>query len=151
MDLKEIMTVPGKKGLYKLVSKGKNNVIVESLQDGSRMPVFVSMQASALDDIRIFTENEDLSLKDVFKRIYEIENGNKAIDVSSAKSSEIEAYMEKILPEYDKNRVYVSAMKKLFSWYNQLIEHNLLSFDEEKEEELSNETEEGVNDETREI
>jgi len=129
MDLKEILTVSGKKSLYKLVSQGKNNFIVESLQDGSRMPVFASTQAGTLADIQIYTESENLLLQDVFKRIYEIENGNKAIDVSISKPADIEAYMTKILPEYDRDRVHLSDMKKLFFWYNQLMEHGLLSFE----------------------
>ena len=132
MDLKEILAVSGKKSLYKLVSQGKNNLIVESLQDGSRMPIFASTPAGSLGDIHIFTDSEDLPLQDVFKRIYEIENGNKTIDVRSTKSADIEAYMAKILPEYDRNRVHISDMKKLFSWYNQLMEYELLVFEEEK-------------------
>ena len=139
MDLKEILSIPGKKGIYKMVSKGKNSVIVESLLDGSRMPVFTSNRATTLDNICIFTENENLFLKDVFKRIYEIENGNKAIDVSAATPTEIEVYMTKIVPEYDRNRVHASDMKKLFLWYNLLIEHNLLEFEEEEEEEAEEE------------
>jgi len=135
MNLKEILSVPGKKGVYKIVSKGKGNIIAESLLDGSRMPVFPSMQASTLGDICIFTENDSLMLKDVFKRIYETENGKKAIDVYASKPAEIEVYMTKILPEYDRDRVHLSDMKKLFFWYNQLLEHNILSFEEENKEE----------------
>ena len=138
MNLKEILNVQGKKGLYKLVSRGKNNVIVESFADGSRIPVFASTQASTLEDICIFMENEDIPLKDAFKRIYEAENGNKTIDVSVLKPVEIESYMSKILPEYDRNRVHVSDMKKLFSWYNLLLEYDLLSFEEENEENAEN-------------
>ena len=134
MDLKEIITVSGKKSLYKLVNKGRNNMIVESLSDGSRMPVFATTPAGTLADIRIFTETAEMPLKDVFKRIYDTENGNKAIDAAKAKSTEIETYMAMVLPEYDSDRVHISDMKKLFSWYNQLLELNLLSFDEEKAE-----------------
>jgi hypothetical protein len=137
MNLKEILAVPGKKGVYKMVSHGKKAIIAESLLDGSRMPVFTSTRTTTLADIRIFTENEDMPLKDVFKRIFEIENGNKAIDAYAAKPSEIEDYMAKVLPEYDKDRVHLSDMKKLFFWYNQLVEHNILSFEEEVEEETT--------------
>ena len=139
MNLKEILSIPGKKSVYKIVSKGKNSIIVESLLDGSRMPVFTSNHATTLDNICIFTEGENLFLNDVFKRIFEVENGNKAIDVSTSNPTEIEAYMMKILPEYDKNRVHLSDMKKLFSWYNLLLEHNLLSFEEEGEAEENRE------------
>lgn len=132
MNLKEIFAIPGKKGLYKLVSQGKN-IIVESLLDGSRIPVFASMNVSTLDNICIFTEDEDLPLKDVLKRIFQKENGKKTIDVSTAKPTEIEACMAEIIPEYDPNKVHVSDMKKLFFWYNQLLEHDMLSFEEEVE------------------
>ena len=135
MNLKEILAVPGKKGVYKMVSHGKKAIIAESLLDGSRMPVFTSNRTTPLEDIRIFTENEDMPLKDVFKRIFEAENGGKSIDVYASKPSEIEEYMAKVLPEYDKDRVHISDMKKLFFWYNQLIEHNILSFEEEVTEE----------------
>ena len=113
MDLKKILTVSGKSGLYQLVSQGKKNIIVESLLDKSRIPVFASMQASSLNDICIFTTNEDLPLKDVFKRIFEVKEGKKA-DVS-LDNPELKKYMEEILPEYDKDRVHVSDMKKLFT------------------------------------
>ena len=139
MNLKEILAIPGKKGLYIMVSRGKSNVIVESLTDGSRMPLFASTQASALKDICIFTHDKDVFLKDVFKRIHEIENGNKAIDVSVSKPADIIAYMTKILPEYDSDRVHVSDMKKLFSWYNQLLEQNLLSLEDEGDEDEGDE------------
>ena len=131
MNLKEILSVPGKKGVYKLVSKGKGNIIVESLLDGSRMPVFTSTRANTLEDICVFTENENMPLKDVLKRIFETENGNKAIDAYASNPAEIESYMAKILPEYDRDRVHISDMKKLFFWYNQLLEHDMLSFEEE--------------------
>ena len=134
MDLKEILSIPGKKGLYKLISQGKNSMVVESLLDGIRMPIFVSSKASVLENICIFTEDEEVPLKDVFKRIFEIEKGNKTIDVSLSKPTEIEAHMAIVLPKYDPYKVHVSDMKKIFSWYNQLIERNLLSFEAEEEE-----------------
>lgn len=133
MDLKKVMNIPGLRGLYKVVSFGRNNnVIVESLLNGSRMPYFSSNHASTLADISIFTDGEDLPLKAVLKRIFEVENGKKTIDVSTSKPAEIEAYMAKILPEYDRDRVHLSDMKKLFSWYNQLLSHDMLSFEEEE-------------------
>jgi len=134
MDFKEILSIPGKRGLYRLTSKGKNSMVVESLIDGVRIPVFASTKASILENIRVFTENEEIPLKDVFKRIFKVENGKKTIDVSVTKQSEIEAHMATVLPEYDPHKVHVSDMKKIFSWYNQLVERNLLSFEEEEEE-----------------
>lgn len=134
MNLKEIITVSGKSGLYKMVSRGNNNVIVESLLDKSRMPVFASMQASSLNDICMFTDSEDIPLEQVLKNIYEVEQGAKTIDAKKASSDELKKKMAAVLPEYDRERVHVSDMKKLFTWYNILQENNLLVFDEATEE-----------------
>lgn len=131
MDLKKILTVSGKPGLYQLVSQGKNNIIVESLLDKSRMPVFASMQASSLEDICIFTMDEDIPLKDVFKRIFDMKEGKKADSVASLDNSGLKKHMEEVLPQYDKDRVHVSDMKKLFVWYNILHDNNMLLFEEE--------------------
>lgn len=134
MNLKEIITVSGKSGLYKMVSRGNNNVIVESLTDKSRMPVFASMQASSLNDICMFTYSEDIPLKQVLQNIYNIEQGAKTIDAKKASSDDLKNKMAAVLPEYDRERVHVSDMKKLFTWYNILQENNLLVFNEEEEE-----------------
>ena len=132
MDLKEILVISGKKGLYKLVShgNGKRNIIVESMEDKSRIPVFTSSPASSLNDICIFTTGEDVPLKDVFQKIFQAESGEKIQENRVSNDVELKKYMEEILPEYDKNRVHVSDMKKLFSWYNMLHENGLMSFDE---------------------
>jgi hypothetical protein len=135
MDLKKILTISGKPGLYQLVSQRKGNIIVESLLDKSRMPIFPSMRASSLDDICIFTTEEDLPLKDAFKRIFEAKDGKKA-EVASDNIG-WKKYMEEILPQYDKERVHASDMRKLFLWYNILHDRNLLSFEEEVSEEKS--------------
>lgn len=139
MNLKEILTVSGKKGLYKLVSQGKNNIIVESLDDKSRIPVFVSTQASSLNDICIFTNDEDMPLENVFKKIFQVTAGDKIQNNKIGNDIELKKYMDEILPEYDKTRVHTSDMKKLFAWYNILQENNLLLFDnaESKESDKS--------------
>lgn len=133
MDLKKILTISGKNGLFLLIVQGKDHIIVESLSDKSRIPVFSSHKISSLEDICIFTKTEDMPLKDVLKKIYDMENGGKTIDHKSDTTA-LKTYMEKVLPDYDKNKVYVSDMKKLFSWYNSLLDNNLLSFEEEKTE-----------------
>ena len=130
MDLKKILAVPGKPGLYRLVSQGKGNIIVESLLDKSRMPVFASTQASSLNDICIFTIEEDMPLEKAFQRIVEVTNGKKTIDIASLDNVGLKKYMEEILPEYDKNRVHVSDMKKLFSWYNILHDNEMFSVED---------------------
>ena len=134
MNLKEILSVSGKKGLYKLISHEKNRIIAESLVDKSRMPIFPASRPSALDNITVFTYEEDLPLEKIFKIIFQATNGNKIQENRLANDAEMKKYMEEILPQYDKTRVHVSDMKKIFYWYNLLQESDLLSFDDEKEE-----------------
>lgn len=136
--LKGILSISGQPGLFKLVTEAKNSIIVESIATGKRMPAYSTSKISTLSDISVFTVNGEIQLEELFKRI--IENGN----VVSAKASvnEIKSFFEEVLPEYDKDRVYVSDMKKIIQWYNLLNEHNMLSFEEEvenTEEEKTNE------------
>lgn len=131
MDLKDIMSVSGHSGLFKFVSQGRNGIIVESFSDQKRMFVSASQKVSSLGDIAIFTEGEEVPLKDVFKKIHESNPGVQAPDPKST-PDDLKKFLEQVLPEYDRNRVYVSDIKKLVSWYNSLLAMNLLNFDEEK-------------------
>jgi len=133
--LKGILAVSGQGGLFKMVSQAKNSIIVESLLDGKRMPAYATSRISALEDISIFTIEEDVKLIDVFKNIYEKENGGQAIS-HKASANDLKEYFEEILPDYDKDRVYVSDMKKVFMWYNLLLENQILKFEEEVTEEV---------------
>jgi hypothetical protein len=137
MDLSKILAISGKNGLFKVVSQSKTGLIVESLSDGKKLPVFASDRSSSLDDISIFTYSEDLPLKVILLRIFEKEEGKPALDAKS-KPEELKAYFEGIVPEYDKERVYQSDIKKLISWYNLLVEKDLIS-KPEAEEALSDE------------
>jgi hypothetical protein len=130
MDLKEIMSVSGQSGLYRYISQGRNGIIVESFSDKKRSFINASSKVSSLEDIAIFTSEEEVPLKQVLKSIFEHENGGPAPDPKSS-PEELKAYMEKILPTYDQERVYVSDIKKLVAWYNALLSLNLLSFEEE--------------------
>jgi hypothetical protein len=132
MNLKEIMAISGYPGLFKHISQGRNGIIVESLLDKKRIPAYASMKVSALEDIAIFTEEGEIPLKEVLKRIFEKENGGKAIDPKGSADS-VKSYFESVVPEYDKERVYVSDMKKLFTWYNILQSQGMLDFTEEAE------------------
>lgn len=125
MDYKEILTISGKSGLFRLVSQSKSSAIVESLTEHNRMPLFMSSKASSLEEIYLFTEDGSIALKDVFKRIHAHTNGGKAIDPKTAEA-EMRSYMEAVIPEYDREHVHYSDMKRLFSWYNILLENNLL-------------------------
>ncbi len=132
MDLSTVLSISGKPGLYKLVSQTKNGALVESLVDSRRYPAFAKDKISALEDISIFTTDDDISLKEVLQKIYEKENGGDCID-HKAPEKEIRAYMEQVLPNYDRDRVYLSDMKKLFSWYKILNAKNMIDLDKEEE------------------
>ena len=132
MELSKILSIGGKPGLYKHVAQSKTGIVIESITDGKRTSAFASEQISSLNDISIFTNDEDVKLEDVFKNIYEKEGGKKAISPKSS-SNEIKAYFESILPDYDKDRVYVSDMKKVIKWYNTLAENNILEFNKEED------------------
>ncbi len=130
--LKGILSVSGQSGLFKMVAESKNNIIIESLETLKRMPVHSTSKVSALEDIAIYTENGDVPLKEIFKAIFDKENGGAAIN-PKATASELKAYFEKIVPKYDKDRVYISDIKKVLLWYNALHKKNILHFTEEEE------------------
>ena len=131
--LKEILSISGKPGLQKLISNSSNAIIVESLIDGKRFPAYSNSKIISLEDISIYTETEDLPLKEVFKRIYDKEEGKQILSHKEA-NEKIITYFNEIVPEYDKDRVYTSDMKKIIQWYNLLTEKGLLNFTEEEEE-----------------
>lgn len=130
MDLKEIIAVSGHSGLFKLVAKGKNNIIVESLLDGKRMPVFIHDKANSLSDIAVFTTGEEIPLRDVFKRIFLHQNKKEISLDFKNNQKEMMQLFEQIIPEYDKERVYASDIKKIFTWYNILLKNNLIEIEE---------------------
>jgi len=134
--LKGILAISGQSGLFKMVAESKNNIIVESLDSKKRFPVYATSKVSALEDIAIYTIDNDVPLKDIFKSISEKEEGGPAIS-AKASGNELKKYFEEILPDYDKDRVYVSDMKKVILWYNLLQENEMLDFTEEEVEEAS--------------
>jgi hypothetical protein len=137
MKLKDILSISGKSGLFKFISQGRNGIIVESFEDKKKTLAHSSVKVSALEDIAIFTETEEMPLANVFKIIYDKENGKATISHKSS-PEELKTYFEKILPEYDRSRVYVSDIKKVVNWYNLLIDLNLLdptSYEYKKEDE----------------
>lgn len=127
--LKEILSISGKPGLYKMISNSSNAIIVESLLDGKRFPAYSNSKIIALEDISIYTEDEDMPLKTVLKRIQEKENGAATLNHKEP-TEKIIAYFGEIIPEYDKERVYVSDMRKIIQWYNLLVGKQLLTFEE---------------------
>lgn len=142
MNISKIISISGQPGLYKVVAQGRNGVIVESLADKKRMPAFASHKISALNDISIYTTGDDLPLKDVLQKIFDKEKGGACID-AKASDDELKKYMEAVLPEYDKERVRISDIRKLFSWYNLLQKAGgiLDAKEEESEEDVLSESE----------
>ena len=132
MDLSTILSISGKPGLYKLISQTKTGALVESLLDSKRYPAFSNEKISSLADISIFTIDDDISLQEALQAIYRKENGGECIN-HKASESEIIAYMKEVLPNFDEERVYVSDMRKLFSWYNLLNSKHLIDLETEEE------------------
>jgi hypothetical protein len=133
MDLKEILSVSGKPGLFKTVAQTKTGVIIESLTDGKRIQAFASDKISSLGEISIFTTDEDLPLREVFRLIQEKNGDQPAPDVKSDDRA-LKAFFETILPDYDRERVYVSHMRKLVQWYNMLLANGITDFSAPAEE-----------------
>lgn len=135
--LKDILSISGQPGLFKLVSKGNNNLIVESLITGKRMPAHSSSKVITLEDIAIFTEEGEKPLKEVLKQIAEKESFGQTLDPNSS-SKDLLAYFGEVVPDFDKARVYASDVKKVLKWYNLLQEKQLLVFDEPEESKEDN-------------
>lgn len=120
MNLTGIIAIAGKPGLYKVISRSKSGLVVENLADKKKMPALATHKISALEDISIYTEGEDMPLSEVFDKVYAFTKGGATID-SKADGAELFSYFAKIIPEFDKGRVYPSDLKKLFSWYAILL------------------------------
>jgi len=133
IDLTGIISISGQPGLYKIVAQSKNGIIVEGLTDKKRVNVYASTKVSTLSDISMFTTGDDKPVEEIMTNIYEKEKGGPAVD-SKADDKEIEKYFSGILPDYDKERVYISNMRKLINWYNTLQATGNLKKKEEKEE-----------------
>jgi hypothetical protein len=133
MNLKEILSISGQSGLYKFISQGRQGIIVESFEDKKRTCVYATQKVTTLEDIAIYSDDKEVPLADIFKTIYEKENGGVSINHKSS-AEKLKKYMEEILPDYDKEKVYVSDIKKVVQWYNILHKHKLLKFEEQKEE-----------------
>lgn len=145
MDLSKILSISGKPGLFLMVGEAKNNLVVESLLDGKKIPSFAHDRVSTLKEISIYTETEDVPLEKVFKNIFDHTEG-KAVDIKKKTSGEaLKATFAEVLPDYDRDAVYVSDIKKIFSWYNLLLEKDLLDFSEEEKEKETEENTEAEN------
>ena len=125
-----ILAISGKPGLYKLVTRGKNNLIVEALDaTHRRMPAFATERITSLNDIAMFTDDEEVPLTDVLESMKTLEDGKKAaVDPKKASTKELQDYFTKVLPTWDRDRVHASDIKKLITWYNLLIEAGITDF-----------------------
>ena len=130
--LETVLAISGKPGLYKLVSRGNNSLIVETLDvQKKRMPIFGADKVISLADIAMYTDEEEVPLRRVFKNILEKEGGKKtSLDYKKASKDELAAFMAEALPNYDRDRVYPADMKKLAQWYNILVENGVTDFDD---------------------
>lgn len=131
--LNDILAVSGQSGLFKLIGKNSNSIIVESLETGKRIPVYQTTKVSTLGDIAIFTTETEVPLVDVFEKISKIENKAACSVGKNASNDEVKEYFEDILPNYDKERVYVSDMKKVLAWYTILQAKAMLDFEKKEE------------------
>lgn len=137
--LKTVLSISGRPGLYKLVSQGKNMLIVEAIGTGKRLPAYAHDKVISLGDIAIYTYEEDIPLADVFEAIKE-KNEGKAVDVKAMKGDkEIREYFATVLPDFDDERVYTNDIKKVFSWYNILVEAGMTEFKPAETEESAEE------------
>ena len=133
MELKDFISVAGKSGLHTIVGKSKNNVIVESLKDKKRFPIFNTNKISALSDISIYTYDEEILLSELFDRIQK--KYKKEAAVSHLESAEeLKKVFKELVPNYDQEQVYNSDIKKVFQWYNILHDTDNLIKEESKEE-----------------
>ncbi len=134
--LKTILAISGKPGLYKLVSRGNRNLIVESLDAShKRFPAFGNEKIISLGDVAMYTDEEEVPLRQVLKNIHELHGGKPTpIDGKQASKEELADFMAKALPNYDRDRVYPTDIRKLILWYNILIANGLTNFDEDLQE-----------------
>lgn len=126
--LKEILSISGKPGLYKLVSQAKGMLVVESLITGKRMPAYAHDKIMSLGDISIYTEGDDRPLSEVFETIKEKEGG-KAVGITKGASiEEYRKYVESVIPDYDRDRVYPNDIKRIVDWYNIVVNAGITEF-----------------------
>ena len=139
MDLSNILSITGKGSLYKLSSRTPNSFIVESLEDGHRFPAFSHDGVATLDNIAIFTDEEEVTLQSVLQAIFKKENGQP---VAIPKDNNmLKSYFGEVLPNYDRDRVYMTHVRKLIQWYNILINEGITEFKPSDEEEVEEESE----------
>ena len=134
--LKNILAITGKPGLYRLVNRGTNMLIVESLLDGKRMPTYARDKIISLADVSMYTTGDDIELWKVLEAACKKEDGKPcAIDAKKADNKVVLAWFDEVLPDWDRDRVYPTDVRKLISWYNILVNAGITTFAPEEENE----------------
>ncbi len=130
--LETVLAISGKPGLYRLISRGNRSLIVETVDaQKKRFPAFAADKVISLADIAMYTDEKEVPLRQVLNSIKEKESGKKvSLDYRKASKDELNAFLGEVLPDFDRDRVYPSDIKKLIQWYNILIENGLDDFDE---------------------
>ena len=131
MGLDKILAISGKPGLFKVVTQTRSGFVAESLIDKKKIPVNIHSNVSILSEIAIYTLEEELPLREVFKKIKAKEEGNSTSVAHKDSKDKLEEYFFNVLPNYDEDRVYASDIKKVVQWYNLLQKHDLLNLLEE--------------------
>lgn len=129
--IRTILSISGRPGLYKLVSQGKNMLIVESLKDGKRTPAYAHDKVVSLGDISIYTAEGDVPLGDVLEAV-KVKFDGKEADVKKLDDADVRKLFAEILPDFDDERVYTNDIRKVFAWYNQLIAAGVTEFKDEE-------------------
>lgn len=139
-DLAKILSVSGRHGLYRYVAQARNGAIAENLEDGQRTVFGATTRITTLEDIAIFTSAGEMKIAEVFKAMKKVLGTGEA-PTSKSSDKEITDFFGKAVPDYDSDRFYLSHMKKVIDWYNQLAKHASLDFvtDKDREKEASDE------------
>ncbi|ELX68544.1 DUF5606 family protein [Prevotella nigrescens] len=147
-----ILSIAGKPGLYKLVSHAKMNLIVETIDEKKkRIPTFATDRVTSLSDISMFTEGDDVPLYEVLVKVREKEGGKvSSLDWRKASAEQLQNYFAEILPDYDRDRVHNSDIKKLLQWYDILIKGGISNFEEILKSDNGDDTNESQGDEKKE-
>ncbi len=132
MIIQEIIAIAGKPGLFRILTTGRNSLVVESMTDGKRMSIAATSRVSSLGDITMYTTDEDIHLRDVLHRIHDHTGGKEGVS-HKASPAEIRAFVDEVIPELDHERVYNSDLKKLVQWYNMLARFNAFPLESQHE------------------
>ncbi len=138
MELRDILAISGQPGLFRYIAQSRNGVIVESLLDGKRSNTSASARVSALTEISMFTEGEDIPLAEVFTKMYAYTGGKAAISHKES-NDRLKEFFGAVITDYDRERVHVSDIKKAVSWFNLLVEAGFTEFKLPEEDEVAEE------------